>query len=129
MKGDDCRHGDARLVTMEQIQTWSKFKASVLYVEDIDMRTRLRKVVDSTKDPFATHIRYHVKCFKKYLKPVYDDKCDDHMQHMNLSDIKQKFLEEVRKKIFEDGEARTLKRLTLDYELIRLNFGVQIFSC
>ena len=80
-------------------------------------------VVDSITDPFATQIRY--KCFKDHMRPVHEEHYDAHIQHMHGAGVKQKFLEDVRKKVFEDGEARTLKSLTADYEKMRLNFGVQ----
>ena len=110
---------------MEQKKTWLKFKTSVLFVDDIEKRRRLWLLVDSIVDPFATTIRYHLKCFKDYMRPVYKEQCDAHIQHVNGAEVKQKFLEDIRKKIFEDGEPRTLKSLAADYEKMRANFNVQ----
>ena len=63
----DGRHTDEpNFRQMRQLTTWYKFKASVFHVSDLQKRRRLRMLVDSTVDPIAAQICYHVKCFKKY---------------------------------------------------------------
>ena len=91
MTGYDRIHENTRLLTMEQKKTWLKFKASILFVDNIEKRTRLRLLVDSITDPFATTIRYHLKCFKDYMRPVYEEQCDAHIQHINGADVKKKY--------------------------------------
>ena len=113
--------------TLHQMNVWYKFAASVKYVEDDSLRERLRVVVSSTTDPLAAKIRYHARCFKRYMRPVYeaDPESDDgNIQNVNYEDVRQQFFRHVFEAIFEDGEVRTLKSLTQQYEQIRLNFGI-----
>ena len=124
-EGYDEKHPERNeFRTMVQIDTWLKIKASIPYISDLKRRNRLRMFVDSTIDPLAEKVRYHVKCFKKYLKPIYQPTADDDLQNIDIKDVQQLFYNHVNERIFEDGEARTLQSLTRDYERIRLNFGI-----
>jgi hypothetical protein len=109
--------------TLGQLSTWYKFRASVLHLQDEEMRARLQILVDSTPDPLAAHICYHDSCFKKYMRPAYDPKAYDHLS-LNYEEVKQQFFTLVYDKLFEEGEAVSLKSLTSDYERMRLNFGI-----
>jgi hypothetical protein len=114
MKGKDPKHAEqTELRPLQQMQTWYKFKASVLHISEPKLGTRLRMLVDSTVDPIAAKICYHAKCFKKYMRPIYEtSQCEsnDNIQLVNLDDVKQIFLNQVYQMIFCDGEARTLKK-------------------
>ena len=69
----DEKHKDRNCFrTLEQMNTWYKFVASVPYVQDNELRERLRVLVTSTTDPLAAKIQHHVNCFKKYMQTVYD---------------------------------------------------------
>ena len=123
----DVQHKDRDpFRVLEQLGTWYKFVASVPYLEDRETRERLNILVSSTTDPLVEKISYHVRCFKKYMRPVYDPdrQREDNIQNVNYEEVKQKFFRHVYEKLFEEGEVRTLKSLTKEYEQIRLNFGI-----
>ena len=121
----DTKHPDKNdFRVMESMETWMKFKASVIHLTDKEKKSRLCAFVDSTTDPLAAKVRYHLKCFLKYMNPIYHPKSDEHLQGMTIADMKNKFVYYVYQSIFENGEARTLQNLTTEYERIRLDFGV-----
>lgn len=92
MKPSDKRHKDHdNFRVLQRLKTWYKFKTSVAYVEDTDLKKRLHVLIDSTGDPLAAKICYHESCFKKYMRPVYDPELEDHMPHVDYADVKQKF--------------------------------------
>ena len=62
MKGYDPKHPQITLRVIETTDGWNNFKQCVHFMNDVTMKERLEKFIDSTLDPFAEKIRYHDKC-------------------------------------------------------------------
>ena len=57
MKGNDMRHPDRdKFYKICEDKFWIKFKASVMYVQDAELKLRLQRCIDATSDPFSTEI-------------------------------------------------------------------------
>ena len=128
MKCDDTyRHpGRDKFLKICEYKFWNKFKASIMYIKDPDLKLRLQRCVDATPDPFSAEIWYHDSCRKTYLRPIYeagDTTGERNLQNVSEKDIEQNFIKYVNDTIIDDEEPRTLKRLCKDYKDILENFG------
>ena len=60
MKGkDQCNPDREKFYQILELKAWTKFKASIMYVNEPELKLRLQTFVDSTPDPFATEVWYH----------------------------------------------------------------------
>ena len=98
---------------------WRKFKASVLYVEDPDVKLRLQTCVDSTPNPFSTEIWYHGSCRKE----AQSKSNERNLQNVTEKDVEQNFMNYVSDTIVADEEPKTLKSLCNDFKVRLENFG------
>ena len=118
-----------RFHIIQQKDSWESFKSHTIYLEDFEMRCRILKVIDATPDPFAAEIRYHLSCWKKYVKPVYttDNLSSEqiHLQNIQRQEVKLMFTKHVKTAIFDNGKPRTLKGLLQDYTKLLQNFGLE----
>ena len=73
MKGDDSskHHKQDEFYKICEFKFWKKFKASVMYVQDPDLKLTLQTCVNSISDRLSKEIWYHDSCRKKYLRPIY----------------------------------------------------------
>ena len=70
MKGDDSSKYSKQDYTICEGKFWKKFKASVMYVQDPELKIRLQKCVNSISEPFSTEIWYH-DFYGKKISPTY----------------------------------------------------------
>ena len=130
MKPGDDRHNERKrkkFHKIEQLISWYIFKEHVTYLEDGAMKLRLEKLIQSISDPFASEIRYHKSCWDKHITPLQKSFSDQklHTERMNYQQVKNTFFRHVHTYIFEEGEPRFFKGLTLDSQNFLLNYGIQ----
>ena len=147
MKGDDSSKHPKRdklyKIREDFYKFWKKFKASVMYVQDPELKRRLQTCVNSISDPFSTEIWYHDYCRKKYLQPIYstieiegrarsssfylydstDETSERNLQNMTEKNVEQNFINYVNETIFNNEELRALKNLCKSYSNMLENFG------
>ena len=58
------------------------------------------------------------------MRPAYDPREEDHSPPLNHGEAKQKLFIYIFVTIIEDGEMRSLKKLSEEYACICLNFGI-----
>ena len=46
---------------------WNVFRSHTVVLQDDAMKDRINCLIDSISDPFSTEIRYHHKCWLKYV--------------------------------------------------------------
>jgi hypothetical protein len=113
---------------MQTMDAWYAFKVHTVHLEDTDMRNRILAIIDVTPDPFASELRYHRSCWKKYISSMQNPGEDDsllHVQQVRLSEVKEIFFQHVRSVVFEEHELRTLQGLLTDYKTLLRNFGFE----
>ena len=91
-------------------------------LDDNEMRDRINCVIDyAADDSFTLEIRYHHKCWLKYVRKhqlmSYDDKVPQ-MQNVTLGEAHTIFFEHIRLVIFQEHELRSLQSLHHDYRSI-----------
>ena len=129
MKGDDSSKHPKRdklyKIREDFYKFWKKFKASVMYVQDPELKRRLQTCVNSISDPFSTEIWCHDYCRKKYLQPIYstDETSERNLQNMTEKNVEQNFINYVNETIFNNEELRALKNLCKSYSNMLENFG------
>ena len=117
MKGDDSSKYSKQDYTICKGKFWKNFKASVMYVQDPELKIRLQKCVNSISEPFSTEIWYHDFYGKKYLRPMYssDETSELNLQNVTEKDAEQNLINYVNETIANDEEPKTLKNLCKDY--------------
>ena len=112
MKPEDKAHPDRdNFFLLKQQKAWQKFKAHTVYLEDMEMRDRILRIIYCTHDPFATEMKYHRSCWCKYITDIYrddQDQPDVHLQNERLSEVREMFFQHVRHVISDLNEPRTL---------------------
>ena len=70
MKPEDERHPErtGRCFLLSYTFAWNVFKSHTVVLQDNAMRDRINCLIDSITDPFSTEIRYHHKCWLKYIR-------------------------------------------------------------
>ena len=130
MKGDDSSKHPKRdkfyEIREDFYKFWKKFKASVTYVQDPELKLRLQTCVNSISDPFSTEIWYHDYCRKKCLQPIYstDETSERNLENMNEKNVEQNFISYVNETIFDNEELRALKNLCKSNSNMLENFGL-----
>ena len=96
------------------------------------MRDRILAVIDAVNDPFASEIRYHRSCWKKYIRPLYDsEECDDsklHLQNVRFVEVQHMFFQHIHSSVLQMHEPRTLQGLLQDYNNLMRNYGFDVSS-
>ncbi|KAL8590504.1 hypothetical protein ACOMHN_010940 [Nucella lapillus] len=91
------------------------------------MRDRINCLIDSAADdPFAMEIRYHRKCWWKYVrgfKKLSEDDKIPCMQNVSRREAQTMFFDYVRTVIFQEHELRSLQSLLQDYNAIVSRYG------
>ena len=70
MRPEDKKHPGQKLNTLyllNQEKAWNMLKQHSVLLDNMDMRDRILKLIDATPDPFAAEIRYHHRCWLKYI--------------------------------------------------------------
>jgi len=98
-----------------------------LILEDQNMRERINCLIDYTADdPYAIEIRYHNKCWLKYVRSYQKMSEDDklpRMHNVNLREAQSIFFDHIRTVIFEEHKLRSLQSLLTDYNSIISRYG------
>ena len=133
--GLDTKHPDrksSKLHIISSRRAWSVFKKHTVLLEDDEMRARLVTLIDfidSGTDPFAVEVRYHHKCWQKYVShPVFSEVDHLHLQNVSLVEAKSLFFRHVEKVIFQEHEIRTLQSLLVEYKTIMENYNHNAFG-
>ena len=118
---------DKILYLISYDDTWAAFKLHTMTLEDQTMRDRINCLIDSAADdPYALEIRYHHKCWLKYVrryqKMSEDDKLPQ-MHNVTLREACTMFFDHIRSVIFEEHELRSLQSLLRDYSSIVSRYG------
>ena len=128
MKPEDTKHPErtGKWLLISYIPAWNVFKSHTVVLQDDAMRDRINRLIDSITDPFSTEIRYHHKCWLKYIGAY--QKISVEQQHNLLNDVtfreaQTMFIDHARRVIFEDHEIRTLQGLLHDYKTIVGTYG------
>lgn len=126
-KAESPKHPESKLSLISYDHAWAVFKRHTVAIEDQNIRDRINCVIDYVgDDPFAIEIRYHNKCWLKYvhgfLKMSEDDKLP-RMHNVNLREAQTIFFEHIRTVIFEEHELRSLQSLLKDYNHIISRYG------
>ena len=91
------------------------------------MRDRINCLINyAADDPYAIEIRYHNKCWLKYVRSYQKMSDDDKLPHthkLNLREAQTIFYEHIRTVIFEEHELRSVQSLLRDYNSIISMFG------
>ena len=91
------------------------------------MRDRINCLIDSITDPFSTEIRYHQKCWFKYIGKYKKMSVEDKiplLHDLTFCEAQTMFIDHARHVIFEDHEIRTLQGLLRDYKSILGTYGL-----
>ena len=96
-------------------------------LDDTKMRDRINRVIDyAAEDPYAVEIRYHNKCWLKYVRSYQKMSEDDklsRMHNVNLREAQIIFFDHIRAVIFVEHELRSLHSLLRDYNSIISRYG------
>ncbi|KAL7406316.1 hypothetical protein ABVT39_017681 [Epinephelus coioides] len=99
----------------------TSFKSHTVCLEDEKMRDRINCLIDSATGSYALEIRYHLKCWLKYVRNYQKmseyDKLP-HMHNVTLHEAQTIFFDHVRTVIFKEHELRSLQSLLRDYNSI-----------
>ena len=107
-KPESVKHPVSKLLLISYDHAWAAFKSHTVVLEDQKMCDRINCLVDSAADkPYALEIRYHHKCWLKYVwkfqKMSEDDKLLQ-MQNNTYCEVQTMFFDHTRKVIFEEHE-------------------------
>ena len=80
-------------------------------------------MITGCTDSFATEIRYHPACWRKYISNTKNEVEDLPYQNVQLQEVKQLLFNHAKNVIFEENEARTLKGLLEDYNKMLENYN------
>ena len=68
-KMESAKHRESKLVLISYDHAWAAFKSHTVALEDQRMRYRINCLINSAADqPYALEIRYHLKCWLKYVR-------------------------------------------------------------
>lgn len=102
-------------------------RANTVALEDQRMWDRINCLIDSVADqPYALQIRYHLKCWLKYLRKyqkISEDYKLPHMHNVTLREVQTIFFNHIRTVIFEEHELRSLQSHLRDYRSIISQYG------
>ena len=102
------KHPESKLSLMSYDYAWAAFKSHTVVLKNQSMQDRINCLIEHVaNDPCAIEIRYHKKCWLKYVrnyqKMTEDDKISC-MQNVNLREAQTMFIDHVRTVIFGKHE-------------------------
>ena len=126
-KTGTSRQPESKLLLISYDHAWAAFKSHTVALEDQVMRDRINCLIDSAADqPYALEIRYHHKCWLKYVHKYQKMSEDDkllHMQNVTLREARTIFFDNIRRVIFQEHELRSMQSLLQDYTSIISRYG------
>ncbi|MES9882370.1 MAG: hypothetical protein ABW185_15975 [Sedimenticola sp.] len=90
------------------------------------MRDRINKLIDATTDPYSVEIRYHHKCWLKYVVPFEKMSVEEALpllHDVTFREAQTMFIDHAREVIFVEHEIRTVQSLLRDYQNIVGHYG------
>ncbi len=82
-KGESKKHPETRLILLSYDYAWAAFKSHTVAVEDQVMGDQINCMIDSAvEQPSAIEIRYHLKCWLKYVRSYQKMNDDDKLPRM-----------------------------------------------
>ncbi len=128
-KPESAKHPESKLLLISYDHAWAAFKSHTVAIEDQKMRDRINCLIDSAADqPYALEIRYHHKCWLKYVRKFQKMSEDDklpQMQNITYREVQTMFFDHTQKIIFEEHELRSLQSLLRD---LLDHFSVWVFN-
>ena len=98
---------------------WAAFKSHTVILDDQEMRERINCLIEFTSEqPYAVEIRYHPKCWLKFVRSYQKMSEDDklpRLQSVTLREAQTIFFDHVTSVIFQEHELRSLQSLLRDY--------------
>ena len=91
------------------------------------MRNRINCLIDSITDPFSTEIRYHHKCWLKYVGQYQNMSVEEKlplMHDVTYREAQTMFIDHVRQVVFVDHKIITLQGLLHEYKNIMGTYGL-----
>ncbi|KAK1877064.1 U3 small nucleolar RNA-associated protein 10 [Dissostichus eleginoides] len=126
-KTESAKHPESKLVLISYDHAWAAFKSHTVALEDELMRDRINCLINYAADqPYALEIRYHHKCWFKYVRNYQRMSEDDklpHMHNVTLREAQTIFFDNIRTVIFDEHELRSLQSLLRDYSSIVSRYG------
>ena len=113
MKPEDTKHPEriGKWLLISYITAWSVFKSRTLVLQDDKMRDRINRLIDSVTDPFSTDIRYHHKCWLKYVGAYQKLPVEEQpivLNQVTFREAQTIFLNHARRLFCENHAIRTL---------------------
>ena len=130
MQPEDTQHYklSSKLLLISYTPARNAFRSYTAVLQDLEIKDRINRLIDSTPDPFAAEIRYHRQCWQKYVvayQRMSADKKIPLLQNLTLREAQTMFIDHARQVIFVDHEIKTLQGLLRDYQNIIGTFGFQ----
>ena len=91
------------------------------------MLDRINCLIDSITDPFSTEIRYHHKCWLKYVGQYQKMSVEEKlplMHDVTYRETQSMFIDHVRQVVCVDHEIITLQGLLREYKSIMWTYGL-----
>jgi hypothetical protein len=121
-KAESAKHPESKLYLISYDHSWAAFKSHTVALEDQNMRDRINCLIDFAADqPYALEIRYHLKCWLKYVRSFQKMSEDDKLPHMQ--NAQRVFFDHIRQVIFEEHELRSFQSLLQDYSSVISRYG------
>lgn len=96
-KPESGKHPESKLSLISYAHAWAIFKNHTVALEDQNMRDRINCLIDYAADqPYTIEIRYHSKCWLKYVRKYQKMSADDKlplMQNVSLREARTVFFE------------------------------------
>ncbi len=133
MKPEDTKHPEqtGKWLLLSYTASWNAFRSHTIVLQDDSMRDRINCLINSITDPFASEIRYHQKCWLKYVGAYQKMSVEQKLpllHEVTLREAQTMFLDHARQVIFDDHEIRTIQGLLRDYKSIVGAYGLPILG-
>ncbi len=126
-KPESDKHPETKLLLISYDHAWEAFQSHTVILEDQIMRDRINTLIEfADDDPYAFEIRYHLKCWLKYVRRFQKMSEDDklpRMHNVTLREAQTIFFDHIRTVICEEHELRSLQSLLRDYNVMISRYG------
>ena len=126
---ESTKHAESKLIPIPMITHGQLSKESPWPVRS-EHADKINCLMDSVADqPYALEIRYHLKCWLKYVRSYQkmseDDKLPS-MHNVTLHEAHAIFFDHIKTVIFEEHELRAPQSLLRDHSCILSRYGFPI---
>ena len=115
------------MASLSYTASWNVFRSHTIVLEDDAMRDQINCLINSVTDPFSSEIRYHQRCWLKYVGAYQKMSVEQKLpllHEVTLREAQTMFLDHACQVIFDDHEIRTLQGLLRDYKSIVGTYGL-----